>query len=168
MVCITCVNYINIKDSLQLIVPSWMGSDYTLYVWEALELEETVKNIQRGSASDGYVWAFSFSQTIIWFDFWLILSIWCLIGQYSLCRYFLASSTYTFGSCFVIEECSNTQRIGSLLQFSNLRFSTDYRRFISTIRPPRIGPFAEVLDRAGMLHIGELNLPILIWRQHYF
>ncbi|KAG0604957.1 hypothetical protein M758_9G021800 [Ceratodon purpureus] len=49
-------------------------SDYTLYVWEALELEETVKNIQRGSASDG--------------------------------------------------------------------------RFISTIRPPRVGPLADILDRA--------------------
>jgi hypothetical protein len=49
-------------------------SDYNSYVWEALELEETVKNIQRGSDSNG--------------------------------------------------------------------------RFISSIRPPRTGPFADVLDRA--------------------
>nr|PNR62243.1 hypothetical protein PHYPA_000667 [Physcomitrium patens] len=28
-------------------------SDYTLYIWEALELEEIVKNVQRGSNTDG-------------------------------------------------------------------------------------------------------------------
>jgi hypothetical protein len=30
-------------------------SDYTGYVWEALELEDTVKNLGRGNTTDGFV-----------------------------------------------------------------------------------------------------------------
>jgi hypothetical protein len=46
--------------------------------------------------------------------------------------------------------------LARFFNITHLRFSFGYRRFISTIRPPRTGPLADFLDRVGKPHIGEL------------